>query len=142
MQIRSEKTINKQISMLNRKNIITINQVPSMCLHNYNCWGFVKALFTDCQFKWIQCYSQMEKWLNHYTRIVSTEQRKTGDIVCFRNNSNELTHTAILLNVGKNTLLHKPGRAPLEISDIYTVTEARSTYYDYGLLAETRRYIP
>jgi len=81
----------------------------------YNCWSFTAFAFNwRKELEWMSEYN-MENCLRKFSEPVEVPQN--GDIVVFRVRTG-LAHTAILIDVDKRAVLHKPGGRALELNTI------------------------
>jgi hypothetical protein len=116
-----ERSVPNILSFLKSNNMPA--RVPGRDPINFNCWGFT-AFYCEWEEEanWLDS-RVMEKLLEEYTKPISKEEIRAGDIAVFRRDS-YLTHTAVMLPDG-NTICHKPGGNPLCID---TIEEATNSY--------------
>jgi len=104
--------------------------------HPFNCWGFIAFIF-----KWLPHLewfynSKMEYCLAKFTKLA--KRPKVGDIVVMRTFWSTLEHTAVLVDVKKMKIIHKPGGCKLEVNDLDNIIKL------YGNIdkIEFRRALP
>lgn len=92
-------------------------QIPNSCGYQYNCWGYVAFNFGwEPEANWIRSY-EMENYLANNTKPITKEEATMGDIIVFRYESGELSHTA-LLTCDLEIICHKPGAQALCVDSI------------------------
>ena len=115
-----------------RNNSLPVRIPNTRC---YNCWGFVAFYFKWIKSAlWIADY-EMEDMLTTHTKAVTQPRR--GDIVVFRREGGELTHTAVMVDKDQRLVCHKPGHHSLCVESVHNV----ETLYLYGK-ATFRRLLP
>ena len=88
----------------------------------YNCWGFTAfALKMVRRIYWL-CNDDMENLLEKNTIPVNKKNLQNGDIVVYRgtwSRPNYLLHTAIIVDVKTEKIIHKNGYEALTTGTIY-----------------------
>jgi hypothetical protein len=103
----------------------------------YNCWGFTAAMLNwVSELKWIDSRT-MEHLLQSNSVPVDSDNVRNGDIAVYREEDDYLEHTAIVIDVNEELLLHKPGSGKIEIQS-FDGTVGDVTY---GEIVEFRRPI-
>ena len=125
------------LKKLTRNNKLTPRS-RSLTTNRYNCWGF-----TAFAFKWIKEvewfeFEEMNYCLQNFTKKVKTP--KNGDILVLTGAySNELIHTAIIVDAKEKTVLHKVGGLKLEVN---TIKGAKKIYDDSSPRISYHRALP
>lgn len=111
------------------------NNEPPPINGRYNCWGFVAYAFgwyNDLH--WLDA-DVMHKLL--LERSVVIDEPVDGCIAVYRDFGNELnygaelTHTAILANVEKGLVIHKPGDWKLELISLEDMLVTHECYCEF-----------
>jgi len=114
-----EKSISNILAILQTNNMSIVRIPDNPTGHSFNCWGFVAYYCAWEQAPvWLR-EEVMEVHLRERAVPIRKDEATTGDIAVFRDDWENLRHTAIVMP-DASIICHKPGATALCIDTVKT----------------------